>query len=53
MNILKSFWNDEEGLTMVEYAVAAAAIIVVAVTTMKTIGTNVNSTLSKVATSVT
>ena len=53
MNMLKAFWHDEDGLTMVEYAVAAAAIIVVAVTTMKLIGTNVNTTLSTVATAVT
>ena len=53
MNMLKAFWRDEEGLTMVEYAVAAALVVVVAVAGFKSLGTNVSTTMSKVNTALT
>ena len=53
MNMLKSFWSDEEGLTIVEYAVAGAAIILAVVVGMQTLGNKVSTTLSKVGTALT
>jgi pilus assembly protein Flp/PilA len=53
MNMLKAFWRDEEGLTMVEYAVAGALIIVVAIGAFRTLGTNVSTTMDKVNSALT
>jgi Flp pilus assembly pilin Flp len=47
-NAVKSFWNDEDGLEMVEYAVIAALIIVVAVAGFSTLGNNIRATLNNV-----
>jgi pilus assembly protein Flp/PilA len=48
-NAIKSFWNDEDGLEMVEYAVIAALIIVAATTAFTTVGTNISTTISGIA----
>ena len=40
---LRRFWNDEEGMTTVEYALLLVLIVVVAVTAWTTLGTNVKS----------
>ena len=41
--------NDERGVTAVEYGLIAALIAVAAVSIMGTVGTNLSSTFSKVA----
>ena len=43
VEMMKSFWKEEEGLTMVEYALVGAAIAAVAVVAFNTLGTNVTS----------
>ena len=47
--LIKSFANNESGATAIEYGLIAAGIAVVVVGTVQTIGTNLNSVLSKVA----
>jgi pilus assembly protein Flp/PilA len=47
-NLLK----DEAGATAIEYGLIAALIAVAAVTVMGTVGTNLSSTFSKVATAL-
>ena len=44
--------RDESGVTAVEYGLIAALIAVAAVTVMSTVGTNLSSTFSKVASSL-
>ena len=41
--------QDEAGVTAVEYGLIAALIAVAAVTVMTTVGTNLSTTFSKVA----
>jgi pilus assembly protein Flp/PilA len=48
MQIIKKFWNDEDGLTTVEYALLLALIVVVAITAWTALGTGVNSTVDDV-----
>lgn len=50
--LMKDFWNDEQGLEMVEYAVVAFAIIVTAYAIFKTVGSDVNSVMSTVNTAL-
>ena len=49
---LAGFLKDESGPTAVEYAVMLALIIVVCITAITALGTNVNNTFSYVATNV-
>jgi pilus assembly protein Flp/PilA len=44
--------SDESGVTAIEYGLIAALIAVAAVTIMTTVGTNLTSTFSKVATNL-
>ena len=44
--------RDESGVTAIEYGLIAALIAVAAVTIMGTVGTNLTTTFSKVATSL-
>jgi pilus assembly protein Flp/PilA len=46
------FVRDEEGATMVEYALMVALIAIVAIAAVTLIGTNVTTKFSEVATSV-
>jgi pilus assembly protein Flp/PilA len=48
----KTFLADESGPTAVEYAVMLALIIVVCITAITTLGTNANSTFSKVGSTI-
>ena len=52
MNMLKRFWNEEEGVTMLEYAVIAALILAVVIGTISAIGTKANTALTTVNTSL-
>ena len=49
---VKKFLVSEDGPTAVEYAVMLALIVVVCLTTIKTIGQNANTTFSSIATNV-
>jgi pilus assembly protein Flp/PilA len=44
--------NEQSGATAIEYGLIAALIAVAAVTVMGTVGTNLSSTFSTVATSL-
>jgi Flp pilus assembly pilin Flp len=48
MKELMVYWNDEEGLTTVEYALLLALIVVVAITAWTAIGSGVNETADDV-----
>jgi pilus assembly protein Flp/PilA len=46
---LKSFWNNEDGQGLVEYALILVLVSIVAITALGLIGTNVNTVLETVA----
>jgi pilus assembly protein Flp/PilA len=46
---LIAFLRDEEGLTMVEYAVAGTLITLAAVVAFTTLGTNVSNKITQIA----
>ncbi len=50
--IFKNFIANEDGATAIEYGLIAALIAVVIITALTTIGTNLNTTFSSVATSL-
>ena len=41
--LLKRLWQDEQGQDLVEYALLLVLIALVAVTTLKTLGTTISS----------
>jgi pilus assembly protein Flp/PilA len=47
-----AFLKDEEGLTMVEYAIAGALVAAGAVAAFTTLGTNIKTTIGNLATDV-
>ncbi len=49
MKRLISFFKDEEGATMVEYALMVALIAVICIVAVTAIGTNVNKVFESVA----
>jgi pilus assembly protein Flp/PilA len=52
MNIFKSMLANEDGATLVEYALIVALIAVVAIIVIKTLGSNASTVLSTAAASV-
>ena len=46
------YWQDEQGLATVEYALLLALIVVAALTAWTTLGTAVNSTLSEASSDI-
>jgi len=48
MNLLKRLFRDEEGATMIEYALLAALISIVAIVVITAVGLNVNLVFTKV-----
>lgn len=48
MNKINKFLKDVEGASMIEYAILASLIAVVAIGAITTVGTSVNSTFSSV-----
>ena len=52
MNTLLAFLRDEEGLTMVEYAVAGGLVTLAAVAAFTALGTNVAAKIQALATTV-
>jgi len=47
-----AFFKDEQGLTMVEYAIAGALVAAVGAAVFTTLGTNVSSQISSLAVDV-
>lgn len=52
VEMMKRFWNEEEGLTMVEYALAGALIAAVAIAGFTTLGTSVSNKADTLATTI-
>lgn len=50
--MMKNFWKEEEGLTMVEYALIGALVVVVSITAFQTLGTNISTKVESVATAI-
>jgi pilus assembly protein Flp/PilA len=48
-NVLLAFLNDEEGLTMVEYAIAGALVSAAAVTAFTGLGTAIAAKITALA----
>lgn len=49
-NAIKSFWNDEEGATAVEYGIMVALIAAVIITMVDNVGQKVLAAFTKVNT---
>ena len=49
---IRSFWSDEQGQDIAEYAVMLAVILVLVVGTVRLIGSNSNNAFSSVASSL-
>ena len=52
METAKWLWADEEGATMVEYALLLALIAVVSIAIITTLGTKVQGTYTKASTAI-
>jgi pilus assembly protein Flp/PilA len=52
LNILKSFWSDEEGAAAIEYALVAALIAIAIVIGATLLGGNMNTFFNKLGTYV-
>lgn len=50
LNLMKRFVKEEEGATMVEYAIMVALIAVIAITAVGLLGNKVEDTFTKVDT---
>ena len=52
MNKLFAFLHDEDGATAIEYGLIAALISVVIITAVTTVGSNLTTTFTAIATAV-
>ena len=50
--MVKKFFQDETGLELSEYAVAAALVALAVITAFTTLGTSIGTKISKLATDV-
>ena len=51
-NLVSRFVKDESGATAIEYGLIAAGISVVIILAVQTVGTNLNTTFTKVGTAL-
>ncbi|WP_312834532.1 Flp family type IVb pilin [Comamonas sp.] len=51
-NIIKNFWNDEEGATAIEYGLIAGLIAVGLLASLTSIGTELKEVFGKIAKSL-
>ncbi len=51
-NLMRRFWQDEQGQDIAEYAVMLAVILVIVVGTVKLIGANANNVFSEVGSAI-
>lgn len=49
-NLIKNFWNDEEGATAIEYGLIAGLIAVAIIATITTLGTDLGLLFTKIST---
>jgi len=52
VHLLRSFWSNEQGQDIAEYAVMLAVILVLVIGTIRLIGGNANNVFSQVANSI-
>ena len=52
VEMMKSFWKEEEGLTMVEYALVGALVAVAAITAFTNLGTAVGNKANQITSSL-
>jgi len=50
--VVRSWWADERGQDIAEYAVMMAVILIIVVGTLRLIGSNTNTVFSNVASSI-
>ncbi len=53
LNEVKQFWQDEEGVTAIEYGLIAALIAVVIIAAVTTVGQNLRNVFSFIANALT
>ncbi|WP_409422128.1 Flp family type IVb pilin [Pseudaeromonas sp. ZJS20] len=51
-NMMRGFWQDEEGLTTVEYAVAGTLVALAVVTAFTDLGTAVGTSINNLVTAI-
>lgn len=51
-NIIKNFWNDEEGATAIEYGLIAGLVAVAIVTILGTLGGQLNTIFTRISTAL-
>jgi pilus assembly protein Flp/PilA len=51
-NLFRRFFNNQSGVTAIEYGLIAALIAVVIITAVTAVGTNLTATFSTVATNL-
>lgn len=51
-NIIKNFWNDEEGATAIEYGLIAGLIAVAIITALTAIGTDLTALFTRIGTAL-
>jgi pilus assembly protein Flp/PilA len=52
LKLLTNLWSDESGATAIEYGLIIALISVVLIATITTLGTNLNTSLSKAGSAI-
>ena len=52
MSILKTLWSDEDGATMVEYALAVALIAVIAIGAFALVGGSTSTKMTEVGNAI-
>jgi pilus assembly protein Flp/PilA len=50
---IRTFWNDEQGQDLVEYALVAALVSVAAVATLPVMGNTISNVFSKITNTLT
>ena len=50
--LMRDFVRNESGATAIEYGLIAALIALVIITALRTLGTNLNSTFSRIGTNL-
>jgi pilus assembly protein Flp/PilA len=52
LSLIRDFFKDESGATAIEYGLIAALISVVIITALTTVGSNLNTKFTSIATSL-
>ena len=52
MKLLKRLFSEEEGVTLIEYALIAALIAIVAIVALTLVGTNLDALFSYIGTTI-